>query len=30
MKMHPLFGLVFFAAGWFVSYIQNKNYDKKD
>jgi hypothetical protein len=28
--IHPLWGLVFFAGGWIVSYIQNRNYDKKD
>lgn len=28
--MDPLWGIVFFAAGWFVCYMQMRDYDKKD
>lgn len=28
--MNPLWGLAFFIAGWIVSYIQNKDYEKKN
>ena len=27
--MDPLWGIVFFAAGWIVSYIQNRDYNEK-